>query len=111
MVKLNFRKFRLCIDLIVIFEKYIKRGKFFEEKRLLFVFLLMVLSMILAACGGNSSKETAVPTDKNNSGGESEKPKFISILTGGTGGTYYPLGGAFANIVSDETGIETNAET
>lgn len=76
-----------------------------------FLVLLMVLSMILAACGGNSSKETAGPTDKDNGGGESEKPKFISILTGGTGGTYYPLGGAFANIISNETGIETNAET
>jgi len=78
--------------------------------------LLLVLVMILAACGGDSSKETTGSTDKekDTSGTEAEKaekPEFISILTGGTGGTYYPLGGAFANIVSEETGIETNAET
>nr|WP_256240379.1 TAXI family TRAP transporter solute-binding subunit [Bacillus sp. V3B] len=76
-----------------------------------FFVLLVMLSMILAACGGSSSEETGGSADKNSSNGESDKPKFISILTGGTGGTYYPLGGAFANIVSGETGIETNAET
>lgn len=38
-----------------------------------------------------------------------DNPKFLSMLTGGTGGTYYPLGGAIAKIVSDETGIQTDA--
>lgn len=40
---------------------------------------------------------------------QAENPKFLSMLTGGTGGTYYPLGGAIAKIVSDETGIQTDA--
>lgn len=40
---------------------------------------------------------------------QAENPKFLSLLTGGTGGTYYPLGGAIAKIVSDETGIKTDA--
>lgn len=70
--------------------------------------LVVTFSLILAACSG-SSEETNGSSDKD--GADSEKPKFISILTGGTGGTYYPLGGAFANIISEETGIETNAET
>jgi uncharacterized protein len=71
------------------------------------VFLLAV-SMILAACG---SKDEG--GENKGQGGEKteEKPKFISILTGGTGGTYYPLGGSFAKIIKDETGIEANAET
>lgn len=38
-----------------------------------------------------------------------DNPKFLSMLTGGTGGTYYPLGGAIAKIVTDETGIQTDA--
>jgi len=66
--------------------------------------LLLIVSLILAACSdktGNDANDTK----------EAEGPKFISILTGGTGGTYYPLGGAFANIISEETGIESNAET
>ncbi len=66
--------------------------------------MLLVLGLVLAACSGSSSST-------NEDGEQSESLKFISILTGGTGGTYYPLGGAFANIISDETGIETNAET
>jgi uncharacterized protein len=66
---------------------------------------LLTLSMILAACG---SKEEGGEKPANDA---EEKPQFISILTGGTGGTYYPLGGSFAEIIKDETGIDTNAET
>ena len=84
-------------------------------KRRKYLFLsgiLLVLAMVLTACsGGDSSKETGGSPDTDSSGSDTEKPKFISILTGGTGGTYYPLGGSFANIISEETGIETNAET
>ena len=73
--------------------------------------LFLVLAMIMAACGGNTNEETGGSIEENNSGSEAVKPEFISVLTGGTGGTYYPLGGSFANIISEETGIETNAET
>jgi TRAP transporter TAXI family solute receptor len=66
---------------------------------------LLTLSMILAACG---NKEEGGEKPVN---GDAEKPQFISILTGGTGGTYYPLGGSFAEIIKDETGIDANAET
>jgi TRAP transporter TAXI family solute receptor len=93
------------------FPKKIYKGGTFLKRKGRFWFLLVVLSMVLAACGGNSSEGTGGSTDKDSNAGESDKPEFISILTGGTGGTYYPLGGAFANIISDETGIETNAET
>ncbi|MDZ5470389.1 TAXI family TRAP transporter solute-binding subunit [Bacillus sp. 31A1R] len=76
-----------------------------KKSFLLTTILLLTLSMVLAACGGG--------TDKKEGGGAEggEKPKFISIVTGGTGGTYYPLGGSFASIVQDATGIDTNAET
>jgi uncharacterized protein len=69
------------------------------------IVFLITLSMILAACG-NKEEGGKKPANE-----EKEKPKFISILTGGTGGTYYPLGGSFAEIIKDETGIDANAET
>jgi uncharacterized protein len=77
-----------------------------KKKRLyLSMVILLTLSMILAACG-NKGEDGGKPANERE-----EKPQFISILTGGTGGTYYPLGGSFANIIKDETGIEANAET
>ena len=77
------------------------------KKRSLFLgtALLLVLSVILAACGGGSGGGSS-------SDGEGNKEvDFIGIATGGTGGTYYPLGGTFAKIIKDETGIESNAST
>ncbi len=46
--------------------------------------------MMLTACGGK---------------------QLISIVTGGTGGTYYPLGGAMATIISDNTDVEATAQS
>ncbi len=73
---------------------------------------LLALSMILAACGSNdTSGESEGSGDKGGEKAAEETLKFMSVLTGGTGGTYYPLGGAFAKIIKDETGIDANAET
>ena len=36
---------------------------------------------------------------------------FISIATGGTAGTYYPIGGAIAQAVSKGSGLQATAET
>jgi uncharacterized protein len=68
----------------------------------------LTISMFLAACG-DKAKEDPKDTD-DGTVEESENPEFMSIATGGTGGTYYPLGGSMANIIKDETGIDTNAE-
>ncbi len=65
--------------------------------------LLLVLSLFLVACGGGSTDEGGTE-DKG-----SEDPEYLSFLTGGTSGTYYPLGGAIAKIILDETGIKADA--
>ncbi|MFC4409467.1 TAXI family TRAP transporter solute-binding subunit [Chungangia koreensis] len=63
--------------------------------------ILSVLALfVLAACGSGS----------NNGSGDKEV-EFLSILTGGTTGTYYPLGGMFAQLIEDETGISTTPES
>jgi uncharacterized protein len=87
-----------------------------KKSFMLSMILLLALSMVLAACGGGAKEEAGNENAEGGSsdnGGEAtaEKPKFISIVTGGTGGTYFPLGGTFAQIITDETGIQTNAET
>ncbi len=71
---------------------------------LLSVFALL----ILAACGlgsGTGSKDASKGDSTS-----SDKPKFLNLLTGGTQGTYYALGGTFADFISKETGIKTTAE-
>lgn len=74
--------------------------------------LLLLLSafalLILAACGSDS--ETSSKDSKNDESASSEKPKFLNLLTGGTQGTYYALGGTFADLISKETDIKTTAE-
>ncbi|HEY4600763.1 MAG TPA: TAXI family TRAP transporter solute-binding subunit [Cerasibacillus sp.] len=65
--------------------------------------LLLAVSLVLAACGeektgGNESKS-----------GDKKDEKFMKFLTGGTGGTYYPLGGAIAKVISDETDYQPDA--
>ncbi|MBA4536402.1 TAXI family TRAP transporter solute-binding subunit [Bacillus aquiflavi] len=77
-----------------------------KRKKFLFaMILLLTFSMVLSACGGNK-EDKAKDKDK----GASDDLDFMSIVTGGTGGTYYPLGGAFAKLISDEVGVQTNSE-
>lgn len=62
-----------------------------KRKGLLFsVLMLFVFSMLLSACS---------------------KDEGVVLLTGGTGGTYYPLGGAMATIIQDEAGIDAGSQS
>lgn len=80
------------------------------NKKLLLSFLLMLmLSVALVACGGGNDTDNNADGNNNNGDAEADAPDFLSFLTGGTSGTYYPLGGAIATIISDETGIQTDA--
>lgn len=74
----------------------------------LFMLLSAIALLILAACGTDSS--TGSKDSGNGDTVSSEKPDFISLLTGGTQGTYYALGGTFADFITKETGIKTTAE-
>ena len=53
-----------------------------------------VIGSVLAGCGGGDKKKEAPKPAAD--GGK----KFINIATGGTAGTYYPLGGALADILN-----------
>ncbi|MFE7064574.1 TAXI family TRAP transporter solute-binding subunit [Sutcliffiella sp. NPDC057660] len=71
-----------------------------KKSSLLVMAMFLVLSLFLAACGNGNDGEST---------GEKSDPKLMSMLTGGTSGTYYPLGGEMAKIITDETGIQTDA--
>lgn len=62
------------------------------KKILAFLVGMMVMATMLAGCGGGGEKkkEEAKPAPQ----------KFINIATGGTSGTYFPLGGALADILN-----------
>lgn len=79
------------------------------KKKSLFLFtaLMLALSIVLVACGGDKEKKDG-EKGGDKKGGEKQ---FLNLVTGGTGGTYYPLGGSFANIISKNTNAETTAES
>ena len=65
------------------------------KKNKLFLAIASLFVLILAACGDDNSAEDY---------------EFLSLVTGGAQGTYYALGGSFAEFISEETGIKTTAE-
>ncbi|OAS89009.1 MULTISPECIES: TAXI family TRAP transporter solute-binding subunit [Metabacillus] len=73
-----------------------------------FLFVMMlILTMIIAACG-NAGNEDVAGDEGGNSSGEKQN---LSLLTGGTGGTYYPLGGQIGKIISDNTDANITPQT
>ncbi|MFD1017692.1 TAXI family TRAP transporter solute-binding subunit [Thalassobacillus hwangdonensis] len=66
--------------------------------------MLLTLSMFLAACGGGE----AGGDEGGEEGGDGQQ--FVNILTGGAQGTYYPLGGTFAQVLNDNLdNVDANA--
>lgn len=62
------------------------------SKLFIFAVLATMLTVLLTGCGGGGEKkEAAKPAGDK---------KFLNIATGGTAGTYYPLGGAMAEILN-----------
>ncbi|AUJ24906.1 MULTISPECIES: TAXI family TRAP transporter solute-binding subunit [Virgibacillus] len=78
-----------------------------RTKWILLTVTLFIFALLLTACGGESDKDNANEGDNE----DGEKPEFLSLLTGGTSGTYYPLGGEMATIIKAETGIQTDAQS
>lgn len=78
-------------------------------------FLLMALAVImvlsLAACSGAKEGEQATPEQPQEQGQPQEQtPEQLIIATGGSAGTYYPLGGGMAQIITDNTNVSATAQ-
>ena len=66
-----------------------------KKKQLrLFAFMTIMALLVLAACSSGESGERK----EIDAGKTKDDYKFLSILTGGTQGTYYPLGGSSQTI-------------
>lgn len=88
-----------------------RKGGFFymfKSKNKLLLFVVSAFILVLAACGEDDK------ASDSNSDSDSAKTDygvdFVSILTGGTQGTYYPLGGTFADLITTDTGVKATAE-
>lgn len=76
----------------------------------------MALSM--AACGSSSSPSTSTTAPAADNGSDTvapapaaaEVPKFMTVGTGATGGAYYPIGVALADILTKNLGTQATAE-
>lgn len=84
----------------------------FKSRKMLFLFMLSAFILVLAACGEDEKSSTDSGTSNTDSetAGTDYGVDFLSILTGGTQGTYYPLGGTFADLITSETGAKVTAE-
>lgn len=89
-------------------------------KKLFYLMFAFVLIIALAACGGkDEGTQPTEPEDTENTEGNTEAPaeenanlpSQLVIATGGTSGTYYPLGGGIAEIISDNTEVTATAQT
>lgn len=84
-----------------------------SRKFYLGVAILFIVSLVLVACGGGNGGNTEEEgADGGNGATETGgSTQLMNFLTGGTSGTYYPLGGEIAKIITDETGIQVDAQS
>ncbi|MBS3968501.1 MAG: TAXI family TRAP transporter solute-binding subunit [Clostridia bacterium] len=75
-----------------------------KRKGLLLLVCLLVTSLVFAACGGQTDS-------KEENGKEVVELTRLLMATGGTGGTYYPLGGAIAEAWNEHIeGLEVTTQ-
>ncbi|MYL32197.1 TAXI family TRAP transporter solute-binding subunit [Pontibacillus yanchengensis] len=81
-----------------------------KQRRFLGLLFVIALSLVLAACGGGTADGGNEGNGGESGEGDSGGKQFVSMLTGGNQGTYYPLGGTFAKVINDNLeNVEANA--
>ncbi|MDF2502282.1 MAG: alkanesulfonate transporter substrate-binding subunit [Anaerosporomusa subterranea] len=72
-----------------------------RKKLCVFLACMMIAALVAGCGGGDKATEQKAP-----------EKKFINIATGGTAGTYYPLGGAIAEILNKSIpGMNASAQS
>ncbi|MHB1394995.1 MAG: TAXI family TRAP transporter solute-binding subunit [Clostridia bacterium] len=83
-----------------------------KKNLVLLLSLLMVMSLIFTAC--SSPAPAGEKPAANTAGGETKINKadyFITVATGPTSGLYYPIGGAFANVIKNKLNYKSSAQS
>lgn len=92
------------------------------KRNLMFIGMIMSLLLLLVACNTDNdekakddgNKENEAKTEGNNASGDDYAKaldgQFITILTGGSSGVYFPLGGTMAKIYQD-MGAKSNSQS
>lgn len=77
------------------------------KKSISIILVLVLIMSVMVGCGGEKK-----PSDGGNNGNKGGKTEYVNIATGGTGGVYYPLGGALAKVFNDKIeGISANSQS
>lgn len=84
-------------------------------KKLLAVVMTLAIVLSLVACGGASapaasSGDSSSAAPAASSSKPAAVPKFMTVGTGATGGAYYPIGVALADIMTKALGTQATAE-
>ncbi len=73
------------------------------SKRLVALLLVLVLVLsVLVGCGKTETPGGGEEPGGEEPGGGKVETVYVNIATGGTGGVYYPLGGALAKVYNDK---------
>ena len=66
---------------------------------------------LMTACGGSSSASTSASSVAGSAAAAGASiPKFMTVGTGATGGAYYPIGVALAEIMTNNLGTQATAQ-
>jgi TRAP transporter TAXI family solute receptor len=90
-----------------------------KKNWLITVVFTLIFSIVIAGCGigdtgeekAKGEKQAGEKQEQNKDAAKGETPDSLVIATGGTSGTYYPLGGGIAQIITDEAKMNTSAQS
>lgn len=85
-----------------------------KRKSILSVSLALVFLLLLTACSSNTGAPASQSSGNPAAGSESTINKndyFITVATGPTSGLYYPIGGAFSNVIKNQLGYKSSAQS
>lgn len=74
-----------------------------KKKSVLLLAMLLALSVLITACGGTEAPADSSEINKDD--------YFITVATGPTSGLYYPIGGAFSNVIKNNLGYKSSAQS